>query len=515
MGNAKLNIPLPSKGLVVDRPAEYIDARSAFNIKNMETNRGIIQKRFGTIQLGSSLSERIMRYFELQVGGTTSLFRVGPTKFERLNKSTGIWSSATTTPLTGTQNDLVDYAFPLLSGTKIVVYTNGVDAIRKCSVTGMDSDLGGTPPKARFMQAFGPYLFLGYITDGGTTYYSRIQWCDTGDPETWSPTGTNAGSQDLIDDPEDLTGLGLMGSYLTAHKSTAIYLGQLDSSTNIIRFDRRATGVGALASATIQQLPNGQQIFLASEGLHIFDGNSAPLVDAPIQDEIRERMNPEYAYKSHAISVKELDEYWVSIPLDDETEPTTVYKYNWRTGQMYKDYRTNLSAMGLFLNTKNELTWGDLVGSWGDQEWRWGNDLRIVLNSKVILGDSTGVSSHRSDETYDDISVANESIWDTKDFVAEDFGISDIDMMMRWKGGQLWAKGDSVKVYYSTDSGTTWTLITTLTLSADYPSDDAPTMFYFDVVSSKIRFRFKNDTSEKTFSVKKYQIQASQREVRK
>ena len=29
----KLNIPLPSKGLVVDRPAEYVDERSAYNIK--------------------------------------------------------------------------------------------------------------------------------------------------------------------------------------------------------------------------------------------------------------------------------------------------------------------------------------------------------------------------------------------------------------------------------------------------------------------------------------------------
>ena len=511
----KLNIPLPSKGVVVDRPAEYIDARAAVNIKNMEINRGIIRKRAGMIQLGASLGERVMRYFELQVGGATRLFRVGLTKIEVLNKTTGVWSSVIAAPLTGTQADIVNFAFPLLSGSKIVTFTNGIDNIKKCSITGNVSDLGGTPPKARFIQALGPYLVIGFITAGGNTYYSRVQWCDTGNPEEWDPTGTNAGSQDLLDDPEDITGLGLMGPYLTVHKPFSIYIGQLDSSSAVFRFDRRATGSGAIAGATICQIPDGRQIFLGSEGLHIFDGNTAPLVNAPIQDEIRERMNPLFAYKSYAISVRELDEYWVAIPMDDDEEPNTVYKYNWRSGQMYKDLRTNITTMGLYQNSQGEFTIDDLVGTYDDSLLRFDNELSLVLNPNVVLGDTTGVSSNRTDQTHDDNGVANSSIWDTKDFVGEDYGISDIDMMMRWKGGQIWAKGDSLSIYYSIDSGTTWTIITSMTLSDDYPSDDAPLLFYLDVVSSKIRFRFRNDLSEETFSIKKYQIEASQREVRK
>jgi hypothetical protein len=512
---AKLNIPLPSNGLVVDRPAEYIDYRSAFNIKNMETNRGIIRKRFGTVQLGASLGERIMRYFELQVGGTTRLFRVGLTKVEILNKSTGTWGSVTGYPLSGTQNDIVNFAFPLLSGTKIVVYTNGINAIRKCSITGLDSNLGGSPPKARFVQAFGPYLVLAYIISDGNTYYSRVQWCDTGNPESWSPTGTNAGSQDLLDDPEDITGMSLMGSYLTIHKSASIYLGQLVSTSDVFRFDRRATGIGTVAGATIQQLPSGQQIFLGSEGLHIFDGNSAPLVDAPIQDELRERLNPLFAYKSHAISVRELDEYWVAVPLDDDEEPTTVYKYNWRTGQMYKDFRSNLSAMGLYLNSQGNYVWDSMTGAWNSATLRWANELSSALNPWIAFGDISGLSSNRTEATHDDIGIANDAIWETKDFVGEDFGISDIDVMMRWKGGQVWAKGDSVNIYYSTDSGANWVSVTTLTLSDDYPEDDSPIMFYFDVVSSKIRFRFTNSVTEESFTIKKYQIEALRREIRK
>lgn len=512
---AKLNEPLPSNGLVVDRPAEYIDARSVANIKNMEMNRGIVRKRVGTVQLGGSLGERVMRYFELQVGSATRLFRVGLTKVEVLDKTTGVWSSVTVNPLSGTIVDIVNFAFPLLAGTKIAVFTNGINAIRKVGITGVDASLGGTPPKAKFVQAFGPYLVLGYIIDGGNTYYSRVQWCDTGDPENWNPVGSNAGSADLLDDPDDMTGFGLMGSYLTVHKSSSIYLGQLVSTSDVFRFDRRATGVGTVAGATIQQLPNGQQIFLGSEGLHIFDGSTAPLVNAPIQDEIRERLNPLYAYKSHAISVRELDEYWVAVPLDDDVEPSTVYKYNWRTGQMYKDSRTALTAMGLYLNIGGDLTWATISGTWNNSSLRWSNELSLVLNPNIILGNSSGVSVNRTSDSYDDNAVVNEAIWDTKDFVCEDFGIPDIDTMMRWKKIQMWAKGNSFKMYYSTDSGTTWTLIGNYALTADYPGDDSPLMIYFDIVSSKVRFRMTNNSSEETFTIKKYQIDASKREVRK
>ncbi|MEK7093684.1 MAG: hypothetical protein AAB927_04355, partial [Patescibacteria group bacterium] len=164
----KINLPLPSLGLVVDRPGEYVDPRSASAIKNMEFNRSIIRKRSGTEAVGSTLSERIQRYFELQVAGVSRLFRVGLTTLQDLNKTTDVWSSATSSALTGTASDPVSYAFPLLAGEKIAVYTNAIDAIRKVSITGNDANLGGTPPKAKFLQAFGDYLVLGYVIDGGT-----------------------------------------------------------------------------------------------------------------------------------------------------------------------------------------------------------------------------------------------------------------------------------------------------------------------------------------------------------
>lgn len=508
----KLNVPLPSKGLVVDRPGEYVDSRSATSIKNMETNRSIIRKRSGTEAVGSALGERIMRYFELQVGNQTRLFRVGPTEVEVLNKSTDTWGSVTSTPLTGSQGDLVSYAFPLLSGAKIVTYTNGVDPIRKCSITGNDADLGGSPPKARFNIAFGPYLVLGYIFDGADVFYSRVQWCETGEPETWS--GGNAGSADLLEDPDDITGFGIFGNALTVHKANSIYVGQLVSTSDVIRFDRKATGVGAVAEATIQTIPSGEQIFLASDGIHLFNGVTAPLIESPIQDELREEINPSYIYKAQSVFVEEIDEYWLSVPIGAQTEPETIYKYNWRTRQIYKDERADLTAMGIYFNT-TDLAWSDMTLAWSAATTRWNSSSLAGLNPIVIFGDGDGNSTRRTAVSYNDAGDAVDGIWDTKDFTAEDFGVPDIDVMMRWKGLEVWAKGSSVSVYYSLDGGTSWTLASTLTLDTEYPDDDAPLNVWFDAVKSRIRFRFRNDTAGETFTVKKYQVEATTREARK
>jgi hypothetical protein len=86
--------------------------------------------------------------------------------------------------------------------------------------------------------------------------------------------------------------------------------------------------------------------------------------------------------------------------------------------------------------------------------------------------------------------------------------------LVNWQLMQVWAKGSGLTAYYSTDGGVTFTEIGTLTLSADYPTDDDPDYLYFDVVSSKIRFRFRNNTTGETFTLKQFALEAVPREVR-
>jgi len=510
----KLNIPLPSKGLMVDRPSEYIDQRSPSAVHDMEVNRAIIRKRKGSSALGATLSERIQRYFELVVGSETRLFRVGLTGVQVLNKTLSTWASVATAALTGTAADPVDFAFPILSGERIVVYTNGVDNIRKCSITGNDADLGGSPPKCKFLVADEEYLLLLNITDGGNDYPMRVQWPDTANPESWTPgSGSNAGSADLLDDSDKITGGGRFGGFVTVHTQRSIWLGQRVSTSAVYRFDRLSTGVGACTGATICSLPSGEQIFLATDGIHVFNGVTAPPIDSPIQDELRESLNPEYLHAAQGIFVEELDEYWICVAMGSDTVPQTVYRYNWRTKQVLKNNHTNLTALGVYLNTTQD-DWDSDSDTWDSDTTRWDDIANLSLNPVVVLGDSAGISTKRGSVSNDN-GVAIDAAMDTKEFTAKDFKLPDEDRIMRWKGLQVWALGNGVSVYYSTDAGTTWTLGATLTLSSSYPADSAPLMVYFDTVASGCMLRFANSTLSESFTLKKYQVMAVPREARK
>ena len=155
-----------------------------------------------------------------------------------------------------------------------------------------------------------------------------------------------------------------------------------------------------------------------------------------------------------------------------------------------------------------------MVGTWDSDTGIWDEGANESLSPIVIFGDTAGVSTRRS-SAADDNGTPIEANLDTKDYTAADLNVPDIDRMVRWTGIEMWAKGVGVSVYYSTDGGTNWTLISTHTLLPDYPADSAPINVWFDVVSSRIRFRFYDTALASGFTLKKYQIEATLREARK
>jgi hypothetical protein len=503
-------IPIPINGLDVSKPGEYIDSRATPDCQNITITRSTIEKRWGTGSLGDSLGERVLALAELERGGTTYFVRIGATEAETYNKTTGVWSSILAAPLTASDTDRVDVAYPQLSALRTMVWTNGVDAIKKFTGSGNAASLGGTPPICKYLIDYGGYLILAWVKDGGTDYYARVQWSDTGDPEEW--VNGNAGSANLLDDGDEITGLGRFGEYITVHKATSIYVGYPVTSSQIFKFERKATGAGTICFATIQSLPTGEQIFLASDGLRLFNGITAPLIQSPITDEIREFLNPQYTGKCWSKLVREKDEYWCAMPIGGQTEPDTIYIYNYRTGQVYKDYRLNISACGDYKNTVGQLTWADKTNTWDSEISKWNDLVNLSLNNVVAFGGTTGTVSKRVSVSTDS-GTAIESYWASKDYKSEDAGL-DADTLVRWLGLQIWAKGQTLEVEYSTDAGSTWTLATTLTLTSNYPLDSTPQMVYFNTVSSMLRVRFKNHENNETFSLKKFVLMAMPREER-
>lgn len=505
----KLLEPLPVFGIDTSKPGAYVASRASTNSQNVRVKRSLVQTRPGTEALGSSLGERVQLMSELDTGSATFFLRFGLTKVELLNKSALTWSSVAHAVLTGAAANRISVAFPLLSDERIMAFTNGVDAIRKYDGSGPDADLGGTPPKAKFMLFYGGYLILAYITDGGDVFPWRVQWPDTGDPETWS--GGNAGSAELLEDSADITGMGYFGQYFTIHKENAIYVGYLTQSSGVFNFERRETGAGAIANGTIQSLPTGEQIFLARDGLRVFNGNTAPLVESPIVDEIRDYLNPEYAYKSWSKIVRESDEYIVGVPLGNQTEPETIFKFNYVTRQIHKDIRTGVTACADYKNTVGQRSWNDVPNSFDSDVAIW-NDIALAsLNPITAFGFSDGATT-RQNTSSSDVGEPIDSSWDSRDFSAKDYELPE-NLLMEWQGVQLWCKGNgSLEVLYSTDGGSTWNTTGTITLSSEFPDDFSPQMVYFNAISSRLRVRLRNQNDAEQFSMEQFAPVAVSRE---
>lgn len=506
--NKKTGSVLHIEGLDISKPAEYISDQACSSCQNVEVFEGLLSKRSGETRLGSVIGGTDIEIMGGRTFSREGVFynvRIGLDKIESYNTSSGAWEDITGTDLTFTNADIVSTAIPMLSGQPILCIANGIDAIRKWTGTGNTAALGGTPPVAKFIQEYKTYLVCANIA-GGTDIPQRVQWSDTADPEDWS--SGNAGSQDLVEDGGEITGINLYGNYLCIHKDTSIYLGYLVSSTDIFKFDRKSTGVGTLAHNSIVNLPTGEQIFLAKDGLRLFNGITAPVIEAPVNDEIRREMNKDHIHRAYGVLVKEKDEVWMGIPIGALEVGDIIYKFNYKTRVLYKDYRPNATIMWLGSAT-NSVSWDDVDITWDNFSYRW-NDISFSADDDQInIGYTDGQVNRTDVLVNEDNGSAIQAFWDSKDFQDSQ------DRISRWKKIEIWATGVSITVKYSIDEGQTWTEVTgsPFTLSSSMPTHESPLIGYLDVVSSKIRIRIEN-TGSNNFQLKQFILEYSPREYR-
>lgn len=495
------------EGFDVSQPAEYISDRASPNSQNFFVDRGLLRKRNGTSTVGQNASSIIMAGREFTRDDVRYNVRVSRTNVEQYDSVGLNWDDITGAALTGSEDDIVSMAIPTLSGKQILCITNGIDPIRKYDGSGTTVNLGGSPPVAKYIQEYEGYLVAANIR-GGVDQGQLVQWPNTFDPENWSTR--NAGNQLLTEGGEDISGLNRFGKFLCVHKPNLIYLGRLVSSSAIFQFDPVPTGVGTICNATIQNLPTGEQSFLAQDGIRIFNGMTADPIPSPVNDEIRDSLNRANAFKSWSVLILELDEVWIGMPIGDQTTPDTVYKYNYKTKVLYKDTRVNITAAWRFTDSTFP-TWDDEAGTWDEDTGRWDDGVLQSLFPLTMLGSTNGATYKVDPTVNDDAGVAIDAFWESKDFETEVKG-----QLGRWLELELWAKGISCRIEYSTDGGVTWLAFnrSPVTLSSEFPSDSSPLKLYFDTVSSRIRLRFSNSRLGEPLAIKQFILGYREREMR-
>lgn len=487
-------LPVPILGLDTSMPGSLIDARATPDCQNVRIERTQIKKKEGYRQLGVTLSGDVMLLGETDIEGTKHFFCITTLEFYWWNSGAAAWVNDTGSGINlgGVVTTPACWSTSKISGKNILVFTNYVDAIWKW--TGDTDDiaaLGGSPPIPKYLLGFDRYLLLGYIKDGADIYPERVQWCDYDDPETWTQgVATTAGYQDL-DDGHPITGMFRLGNNACISKENSIWVGYLTNDDRIFQFEAVERRLGFLAGNTIKVIPGGVAIGLSKHGIVQFNGLSAQLIAPSIFEDIRDDVNPQQVHKSFANVVAELNEYHLYVPVSNGNYPTRVYKYNYLTKQVYRDTVTDLTAAGLWTNIQGTLI-DDFTSTIDSYTGKFDDVIRSTFYPVIILGDKNGKTYEVDYDLENEDDVAINAYWCSQDIAVYPGYYS------HWSELMIEAKGDAVTVSYSTDEGSTYTTLETVTLA----SAMAVYTIYCDIFAEKVRIKVTNSTASETFTLR-------------
>lgn len=164
-----------------------------------------------------------------------------------------------------------------------VIATNFANPIQvKTLGGGAFTNLGGSPPQARYIASVDNFVVLGNILDGTTYLPLRVQWSGYNTNTSWASSAiTQAGSLDLVNNGGWIMGI-VGGDYGIIFQEFAITRMSYIGSPLVWQFDLLEQDRGAYAPGGIQ--PIGDNIaYIAQDGFFVFDGRqSLPIGDGKV-----------------------------------------------------------------------------------------------------------------------------------------------------------------------------------------------------------------------------------------
>jgi hypothetical protein len=267
------------------------------------------------------------------------------------------------------------------------------------------------------------------------------------------------------------------------------------------RFKTMVMGTGALSkdaidSGTGEHIVVGPDVTFAYKG-----GTEIDILDDNVKKEMYNRINRSYTNRLFVAYIEEDDEIQIWMPttltVPDEVWCQNVIKETW-----YRKVRT-MTGFGYY-QEQSSFTIGDLIGTIGEQNWKFGDALLKAGSPTTLVGDTNGNVYKLDKTTLNNGTSAIESEFQTPDFSLPD-SADYMNKFMRVPQLIFEAAGQSVTTEYSVNSGDTWLPTqggsgNTTTLSSTYNVYQQD----FDVVSRKIRFKFRNSTLSKGFKLRYY-----------
>jgi len=494
-------VVMPVKGIDYSMPATFIGDQNGFP-KNMYYYRGELRKRPGKTLVGSAIEGgQIMGLSKLETNSLVKYaVRTSKTKIQKYNTTTSVWESISISDFSGGDDDF--FSFATVTEDGLLIISNLQNVIRKWSGSGNAAALGGNPPKAKFMTYLSPYLLLAYVDDGVSINPWKVQWPDTGNCQQW--TGGNSGAQLLSDDASPIQNIMKLNEYAAVYKKESLWILNKVSTTDVFQKNCVRTGIGLAAPRALADA-DGNHYFMALNDFYMWNAANQPTpIGTGVRDEVFSKINRNRISRCFAIHVQELTEIWFFVVVAGSDWPTEVWKYNYRNGFWYYDTCLEITAAMKWEKVLSETWDDDTPGSWDEALDVWDSGDSIAAWEEILFGNKDGNTLKLDYTKADDLGVAVEGVFETKDFIG-----NSLELKSRWLQIDFWSRGSSgarLYVDYSVDAGDTWVNVPYTSSKAYIELTEKPVQYnvYFDVISSEIRFRVRNAESGELFYIKAF-----------
>jgi len=423
--------------------------------------------------------------FTVAVDTTGKTYTSGGTVYPTVNLSGSIANPVSTCHHAhdGSGSLSADYYFVISNGVDPVLYwAGGSDFFYELTDTDSNTHVA--------LQIFSYKESL--ILLGADSEPHKVLWSATGTINEFDDTTTSAGYLYLYDTPGEISWGGLLGDNLAVAKEDAIgFLSFTGNSDMLFRWDTVLRGGGPIKPGMIAMLKD-RWIILTKENVEIWAGGpSTAMVGDAIFGELMDEstgLNWDNAANGRVLTDKANTRAIFYVPTGSDTYAKTAYIYNWRKGTWEIDELTYaVTACGSYssytLTTWSSLaglTWADLANTtWSDYEATEGTNIPVVADDNGYVYQQTVAAKADHTTVFTQRHVTPAFIPDRTEYQGRH---------VRYLRVSFEAKGDYVKVEYSTDGGTTWNNIGTQSLTDDW----AWYRLDFSTTARRIQFRFTN-----------------------
>lgn len=481
----------PVGGLRTDLSAELLNPRESPELRNVIFREDVLRKEYGYSSVKTGLTGtvmRICRFNDYTFAHTEDKFYV---------EYSDDWNDKTggTTPSGGLDDHWSSTHFD-----DLYIFTNGIDAIQAWDYnTGNTAaDLGGSPPLARWLLPFAGRLCLYDVTNVGTRFALRVRWSVVEDAADWS--GAGSGSVDLTTlDPDDM----IMRAELLAGRPFIYgqrgityqeYRGEFSAP---FAFRDIASSVGLVGRRTLANVDGRQHIFMAKDGIYRLTADlGIESIGETVRDSVFGDITPEFADRSFMFYDAGDRVVRLYIPTGGSELPDRGYEYKVDDGTWSKLDGDYYSAG--FHQLTDAVTWDDLDIPWDGYDRRWDDSSLRALEDLLYMGMESEIVRLKESRNLGDAVISSE--FQTKDFFVEEGGYK--DRAVNWMEFAVEARGDQIDLSYSTDRGSSWISVGTMSLTDSWER----VRLDFEVASPQIRFKLENSTDAGRMEIREFQL---------